>query len=165
MKNIVEAHTLIAPTDKRNRLANRNLIEHYANAVRNEFDDAEEFVKDIDSKGLVEWFVHGAYVRQLTIPKETTIVSDLWNRERLWVIVKGDVSVTSELGNTRIKAPYIGMAPFGSKVALYTHEETVWLAITGAESTTSEEVKEEVRAKDYNEVTYPWELIEYKGDT
>jgi len=159
-----ESYEIIPYDDKEGRLAKRVTIEQYEYALAEALGPDGNKVDEINEKGLTEYFVEGAYIRQLFIPAGTTIVSKLWNRERLWVITEGDVSVVSETGKQRIKAPYIGMAPFGSKVALYAHEDTMWLAITGAESTNSEDVAKEVTAQTYNELTYPWDKLEFKGD-
>lgn len=156
---------IIAFDDKEKRLVMRTTIEQYEIALAKALDENGGNQMDkINDEGLTEYFVDGAYIRQLLIPKDTTIVSRLWTQERLWVIISGDVTVTSELGRHRYIAPYIGMAPFGTKVALYAHEDTLWLAITGAKSTNSEDVKLEVTTENYNAITYPWDKLEYKGD-
>ena len=114
---------------------------------------------ELNDNGLKEYFADGAYIRELFIPADMIVVSKLWNRERFWIITEGDVTFTTELGSQRVKAPYFNMAPFGTKVALYTHSDTRWFAITGADSTNNEDVEKEVMAKDYSECVYPWDLI------
>ena len=43
-------------------------------------------------------------------------------------------------------------------------DRQIWFAITGAESTDSESVKDEVTADDYSECDYPWDKIEHTGE-
>jgi hypothetical protein len=148
--------TTIAVDDKEGRLAQRAIIEQFKTSMESEYGRGD--MDDIDEKGLTEHFVNGAYIRQLMIPKDTTMVSELWDRERFWIISEGEVEVLTELGKQRIKAPYYGMAPFGSRVALYALEDTMWFAITGVESTEGgKTVKKEIVAEDYDELPYPWD--------
>lgn len=152
-------------SDKVGRLASRFMIDSYEKRLKEIAGSETGEVDEINANGLTEYFVGGSYVRSLLIPKGFTLVSKLWTKERLWVIVSGEVSFRTELGTRRIKAPFIEVAPFGSKVALYAHEDTLWLAITGADSTNSEDVEKEMVAKDYTELTYPWDRLEHEGDT
>jgi len=152
----------IAVDDKEGRLAVRNNIEALEQSM--EGMNGKEEADKINQEGLTEYFVGGAYTRSLFIPKDTAIVSGLWKKERLWVIVHGEVSFTTELGTKRVRGPYIAKAPYGTKVALYAHEDTLWLAITGAESTNSDDVLDEVTVKDYAELQYPWDMLEHTGE-
>jgi len=155
----------IAKDDKESRLSQRQTIESLEKSMEKEFgQQAFENVDIINQKGLKEYFVGGAYTRQLFIPANMCMVTKLWKKERLWIIPFGRVSIVSELGVEEIEGPYVGEAPFGSKATIYTHEDTLWLAVTGAESTTSEDVEQEVLAKDYSEIEYPWDKIEYKEE-
>jgi hypothetical protein len=60
-----------------------------------------------------------------------------------------------------IEAPYIGKAPYGSRIALYAQTDVLWAAITGLPETDNlEEVESVLKAEDYSEFTYPWDLLE-----
>lgn len=146
----------VAFDDKAGRIANRSLIEEYKDAMV-EAAGGRGDLDAINEDGLKEHFVGGAYIRQLFIPKGTTMVSELWNKDRFWIILEGEVEVLSELGKHRLKAPYYGLAPFGSRIALLTLEDTMWFAITGAKAENSEDIEKEVIVKDYKELSYPWE--------
>jgi len=158
-----QVSSTVKKADRESRLAIRNQIESYEESLKSFLGSEKGEMDDINNKGLKEHFIEGAYIRELFIPKGTTIVSKLWNRARFWIIASGDVTFITELGKKRVKGPYTQVAPFGSKVALYTHEDTLWFAITGAISTTPEDVEKEVVAKDYTEFTYPWDMLEDKG--
>jgi len=146
-------------TDKQSRLIARNKIDRYESALKEHVGSDSGEMDKINEDGLKEHFAGGSYIRELLIPKDTTIVSQIWNKERMWIIASGEVTFTTEMGTKRVKAPYTETVPYGSKVALYTHEDTLWFAITGAESTNSNDIEKEVIAKDYSDCTYPWEKI------
>lgn len=154
----------VSINDKEGRLATRSLIDSYEKKLIDVIGSEHGVMDEVNQEGLNEYFVGGAYTRSLLIPKGITIVSKLWKKERLWVIVSGDVTFTTETGTRRVKGPFIDMAPYGSKVALYAHEDTLWLAITGAESTDSKSIEEEVVVENYSELVYPWDKLEKEGE-
>jgi len=161
----ISIHDNVSIEDKEKRIANRNVIETYKNALTQEVGSERGIMDEINDNGLSELLFDGVYVRELFIPKGITIVSELWNRERLWVILTGEVSFISELGRKRVKAPFVEMAPFGSRIALYAHEDTRWIAISrGNDCNDLTEIEEKIKAKDYNKFTYPWDLLEKKED-
>lgn len=155
----------VSPSDKKGRLAARSQIENYEVALKEFIGSDKGDMDEINESGLKEYFVGGSYVRELFIPKDCTIVSQIWNKERMWIIATGEVTFTTEMGTKRVKAPYTEIVPHGSKVALYTHEDTLWFAITGAAATTTEEVEKEVIAKTYSDCNYPWDKLEDKRGT
>ncbi len=142
--------------NKEVRLNARDQIDRYEQAIKDEAGSERGIADVINDNGLKEYFVGGAYTRQLFIPKGVTIVSKLWNKERLWIIAYGDVSIMTETGIKRVQGAHVEIPPLGSKTALYTHEDTLWFAITGAEATNSDDVENEVIAKGYSELEYPW---------
>lgn len=154
----------IAYDDKEGRLAQRNQIENYKTFLQEVAGSEKGIMDDINNEGLQEYIVGGSYIRQLFIPKGVTIVSELWNKDRLWIIASGKVNISSELGSEQLNAPYVGLAPYGTKIALYAVEDTLWFAITGVKSENLNEVEKELIAKDYSELVYPWELLETDGE-
>jgi len=155
----------VAPADKEGRLANRGMIEAYQDMLK-QYTGSEHGCRDeLNDNGLNEYFVGGAYIRSLFVPAGITVVSELWKKDRLWIIASGEVTLTTELGVQRIRGPYVQVAPYGSKVAFFVHEPVLWFAITGAESTNSEDVEKEIVAKEYSEFTYPWDKLEYTGES
>lgn len=98
-------------------------------------------------------FVDGAYVRKITMPKGLLGVSKIHKKTHLYFIMKGEVSVLTEEGLVRIKAPYSGITKAGTKRVLYVHEETEWTTIHVTRETDLEKIEEEVIAKDFLELT------------
>ncbi len=137
--------------DEEGRLKNRATIENYEQELKKAIGSETGIRDEINDNGLKEHFIGGAYIRELFIPEGITIVSKLWNKERFWII-NGDVTYMTETGTKRVQGLHTEVPPFGSKVALYAHEDTLWFAITGSKSKNSEEVEKELLAKDYNEL-------------
>lgn len=153
---------VIAIDDKEGRLAMRATIEQFWGALKAEVGDKGN-ADEVNAEGLDEYLVGGAYTRVLKIPAGETAVSGLWNRERLWIILYGTVHIRTELGDQKITGPYIGQAPFGSRVLLYAETETLWAAITGLPET--DDVAEAGAITDpggYEDLTYPWDALESK---
>jgi len=153
----------VAVNDKEGRMIARVSIEAYEDALKDLVGSDTGDMDDINNDGLKEHFVGGAYVRELFIPKDCTIVSKIWNKERMWIIASGEVTFTTEMGTKRVKAPYTEIVPHGSKVALYTHEDTLWFAITGTETMSSDKIEEEVTTENYSDCVYPWDELEHGG--
>ena len=100
---------------------------------------------------LKHYFIPGVYARELFIPAGTVMVSHLHKFPRLCIISKGDVTFTTEYGTQRVRAPYTAEFKPGSKVALFTHADTVWTAITRTDLTSVKDIEEEILAKDHDE--------------
>lgn len=98
----------------------------------------------INLEGLQQFIVDGAYIRSLTIKPGMVITSELWKKERLWIILEGDFTYTTYKEERRIKAPFVGLAPFGQVVNILTHEKTTIIAVTGTKAKLLEHVKEDV---------------------
>lgn len=160
MSNIAKKHNQIAMGDKTERLQLREQIEDFKAGLQNVAGSEHGDRDAINDQGLQEFITGGAYTRVLRIPKDTAMVSELWSRQRLWIIIEGSVLVTTEEGKQELKAPYIGVAPFGSKAAVYAQEDTLWAAITGVDAENVEDVKKELIVQDYDQIAYEWQMIE-----
>ena len=154
--------TEIALDDKEGRLAMRVDIDAYEDALKVKFGSEHGEMDEINKNGLSEYLIGGAYTRVLDIPAGITMVSKLWNKERLWIIISGEVKIKTEQGDLHIFAPHIMQPPLGSKVAVYAVEDTKWAAITGSKSEKITELEAEVIVEDYSDISYPWELLEDK---
>lgn len=72
------------------------------------------------------YFSNGMYAREITIPKGTLLTGKIHLHEHINVVSKGDISVLTENGIERIKAPATIISKPGTKRVGFTHEETVW---------------------------------------
>ncbi len=120
--------------------------------------NAEEAIKKIpgamlgDCFPLKHTFVDGAYVREITMPKGVLLTSKIHKVCHPYFILKGDVSVLTEKGVVRIKAPFSGITPAGTKRILYIHEETVWTTVHVTKEKDLDKIEEEVIANSFDEL-------------
>lgn len=128
--------------------------------LREKILDVEEIIKKTpgamlgDCFPLKHTFADGFYIREIFMPKGYFIVSKIHKYEHPYFVLQGDVSVLTEDGIKRIKAPYSGITPVGTKRILYIHEDCVWTTIhTNPDNGTDlEEIEERVIAKSFDEV-------------
>lgn len=85
------------------------------------------------------YFSHGVYARELFIPKGTVLTGKIHKFPQLNIMSQGELSVLTEQGIVRVKAPFTVVSPAGTKRVAYAHEDTVWTTIHG---TTLEDVEE-----------------------
>ena len=97
-------------------------------------------------------FVPGMYIREITMPAGALLTSKIHKCEHPYFIIKGDVSVATEKGAVRIKAPFAGITPAGTKRLLYIHEETVWITVHRTDDTDLDKIEEQVIAKSFDEL-------------
>jgi hypothetical protein len=110
------------------------------------------FTGDNPSCPLEHTFVDGAYVRQISMPKGMLISSKIHKKTHPYFILSGDVSVVTEQGLVRMKAPFYGITKAGTKRILYTHEDTVWVTVHVTEETDLDKIEEEVIAKSFSDL-------------
>jgi len=99
-------------------------------------------------------FGTGLYIREITMPKGMLLISKLHKTTHPYFITKGDVSVLTEKGVVRIKAPYSGITHAGTKRVLYMHAETVWTTVHANPTNTQDlgMIESQVIAKNYREL-------------
>lgn len=93
----------------------------------------------------------GLYARQMLIPKGMVVVGNIHKYEHLNIISQGDITVVTEEGAIRIKAPYTLVSPPGTKRSVYTHEDTVWTAIHGTNEKDVAVIEQKFIAKSYEQ--------------
>jgi len=94
-------------------------------------------------------FSEGLYAREIFIPKGTLLTGKIHLTEHLNIISQGDISVLTEHGMKRIKAPCTIVSSAGIKRAGYAHEDTVWTTIHATNETDLEKLEAELIAPDY----------------
>ncbi len=105
-----------------------------------------------DACPLKHTFGDGLYIREITMPKGMVLTSKLHKTTHPYFVIKGDVSVLTDDGVVRIKAPYWGMTKAGTKRILKIHEETIWCTVHATEETDLEIIETEVIAETYEEL-------------
>ena len=107
-----------------------------------------------DACPLKHIFADGLYIREITMPANTFLTSKIHKTTHPYFVLSGDVSVITEDGTVRIKAPYSGITQAGTKRALYTHEETVWATVHKTNETDLKKIEAEVIAEDFSELPH-----------
>ena len=77
----------------------------------------------------VHYFAPGLYAREITIPKGAVLTGKIHLFGHINIISKGDISVLTEQGVKRIKAPATIVSEPGIKRVGFAHEETVWTTV------------------------------------
>jgi Mg2+ and Co2+ transporter CorA len=80
-------------------------------------------------------FADGLYLRQVVIPKGTLLTSKFHKYDQIDVMLAGDMSIVSNDGIVRVKAPMIAKSGPGLKRLGYAHEETVWITVHATRET------------------------------
>ena len=99
-------------------------------------------------------FGDGCYIREIFMPKGQILVTKIHKITHPYFIMSGDISIGTESGLTRIKAPYQGITKVGTKRIIYTHEDTVFITVHATKETDLKKIEEEVIAKDFEEIDY-----------
>jgi len=96
-------------------------------------------------------FFDGGYVRTMIAPKDNIFITKIHKKKHPFFLLTGEVSILSEKGAVRIKAPYQGMTEVGTKRVVYAHEETTWVTVHATDKTDLADIEEEVIAKSFEE--------------
>lgn len=99
----------------------------------------------------VHQFAEGLYAREITIPKGTLLTGKIHRTEHINIISKGDISVLTEDGVKRIKAPCTIISKPGTKRVGYAHEDTVWTTIHATNETDVEKIEAQLIANSHEE--------------
>jgi hypothetical protein len=95
--------------------------------------------------------VGGLYIREIFMPKGQLISTGIHKKEHPYFILQGDVSVLTDQGIKRVKAPYHDITKPGTKRLIYIHEDTTWITVHATEKESVEEILEDILAKDFND--------------
>lgn len=135
--------------------------------VRDKILDLEAKMKTLPQLAIKEThhFSKGLYAREIFIPKGTLLVGKIHKFDNLNIVSQGDISVLTEDGAKRIKAPFTTVSKPGTKRVGYAHEDTIWTCIHATEETDLEKIENEIIAKTFDELTMisAQEILELKG--
>lgn len=135
-------------------IASNNSISIDATKIRSQIDELETEMFKLPQVEMppVHTFAQGIYAREITIPKGTLLTGKIHKTEHINIVSKGDISVLTEDGIKRIKAPFIMVARPGTKRVGFAHEDTVWTTIHATNETDLEKLETELIAKTHDEV-------------
>lgn len=75
------------------------------------------------------YFADGLYAREITIPAGCLLTGEVHKREHMNFLVKGEITVWTEDGMKRLKAPQLLISRPGTKRAGLAHSETIWTTV------------------------------------
>ena len=114
------------------------LAEYY---LKNYFEGSEQTAKELP---LEHFICNKTYTRQITLPKDIILTGKVHNFDHTSILSKGDVTIMTDEGVTRIKAPATWISKAGTKRLIYVHEETIWATIHQSEHTIVENLEKEL---------------------
>ena len=122
-------------------LSNMQKIELAEYYIKNYFEGTEQTAKELS---LEHFICNKTYTRQITLPKDIILTGKVHNFDHTSIISKGDVTIMTPEGVTRIKAPATWISKAGTKRLIYVHEETIWATIHQIEHTVVEDLEKEL---------------------
>lgn len=96
-------------------------------------------------------FSDGIYAREMFIPKGTVLTGKIHKHTNLNIMSQGELSVLTEDGIKRVKAPFTIVSPPGTKRIAYAHEDTIWTTIHATEETDVDKIEHHFVAQDEQE--------------
>jgi hypothetical protein len=75
----------------------------------------------------------GVYGREMFIPAGTILTGKIHKYEQLNILSAGEISVLTEEGIKRVKAPFHIVSPPGTKRIAFAHTDCVWTTIHGTD--------------------------------
>lgn len=99
-------------------------------------------------------FAPGVYMREIFIPKGTTLTGKIHKTEHLNILSQGDLSVWTEDGIKRLKASTVIKSQPGIKRVGYAHEDSVWITVhhNASDETDTDKIEEMLIAKTFEDV-------------
>lgn len=93
----------------------------------------------------------GVYAREITIPAGAVLTGKIHKYAQINVLSKGELTVTTEEGPRRVRAPFTIVSPPGTKRAAIAHEECVWTTFHGTDETDLAKIEAHFIAQDEQE--------------
>lgn len=111
--------------------------------ARRDIQRLEEAVKELPQIEcpLAHMFARGLYSRTILIKAGTVLTGAVHKYSHFSVVTTGDVTVVTEAGRQRVKAPWMEVSPAGTKRAMYAHEDTLWTTFHHTQAQTPEEAE------------------------
>lgn len=141
----------------------------------NQFDDPELRDKILNMEDfmlklpqveipVIHHFSEGIYAREIKAPAGVMMTGMVHKHEHLNIMSKGEVSVLTEDGIKRLKAPCTFVSKPGTKRIGYVHEEMVWTTIHATKETDLKKLEAELVTRSFDDVDVERFLIEVKGN-
>jgi hypothetical protein len=79
------------------------------------------------------YYSPGVYAREITIPAGTVLTGRIHKYTQLNILSGGEISVLTQDGMVRVKAPFTVVSPPGTKRVAFAHTECTWTTILATE--------------------------------
>lgn len=132
--------------------AKNSKVRQFILDVEKKLDKQPNAVYGDNGAPLKHSFGDGLYVREIFLPKGMLLTSAIHKFEHPYFILKGDVTVLTEEGVVRIKAPFQGMTPPGTKRLIQVHEDTIWITVHATDERDVVKARAELTARDFSEI-------------
>lgn len=86
----------------------------------------------------------GVYAREMTAPAGIVITGKIHLHDHINILSKGEISVMTDTGMMRVKAPFVIESKAGIKRIGYTHSEVVWTSIHASNKTEIHDLENEL---------------------
>lgn len=121
-------------------------MQEIARLYNQRLDEAELLMHEI---GLSEFetagiFTPGLYLRALVIPKGSYLTSKVHAVEHPFILAEGEMTIFTEDGEERIKAPHVNITKAGTRRFARAEENSLWITCHATNKTTEAEVEAEV---------------------
>ena len=105
--------------------------------------------KNPDFNPVVHTFTDKQYIREIFNPAGELLITKIHKVEHPFFLLRGEMSILSEEGETRISAPYYGVTPVGTKRVIYAHTDCTFVTVHPTSSKNLEDIEKEIIAKDF----------------
>ena len=141
---LAAAPAIISDICVKNKSTNRAKILEY-----------EKIAKELPQVSIpVNHYIHGGmYGREITIPKGTVITGQLYKFDHLDVMISGDITVSTDTGETkRLTGVNLVKGMASKKRAGYAHEDTHWITFHSFDGDSGEEIQKYITAENFEEL-------------
>jgi quercetin dioxygenase-like cupin family protein len=90
------------------------------------------------------YFADGMYAREVFRKAGTLIVGKVHKKEHFFVLIQGELSLWTEAGMKRVKAPFLWVSQPGTKRVTYAHEDSTAMTVHQVSSNDLEAIEEEL---------------------
>lgn len=124
-------------------------------STRNKIDTLETELRKLPQIEIetTHRFAEGLYAREIFIPKDTLLTGKIHKFEHINFITKGEISVLTEDGVKRIKAPFTMVSRPGTKRVGYAHEDTIWTTVHATSETDPEKAEAALVVDSFDDLT------------
>lgn len=101
------------------------------------------------------FFADGMYARTVFRKAGTLIVGKVHKKEHFFALISGEITVWTEIGMQRVKAPFVWVSKPGTKRVTLAHEDSTAMTVHRVSSKDLEKIEEELVEEDLESLFGP----------